>query len=269
MADRPLIVTGAGGRIGRLLRRVWETAPPRCGRPLFLTRQDWNIGHEPAPAFLPEGGVLLDLAARRDAAGLAANPEVATHVARFAAGWGHQLVHMSSAAVYAGGALPLAETAPTVPHSPYGVSKLAAEEALRSEAPRALVLRLANLAGADALSVQPAGQVVTLDPIADGARGPVRSYIGPLTLAAVLAAICDRMAEGELAETVLNIAQPSPVAMADLLEAQGRDWRFGPPRPGVLGRMILATDRLEQVLPLPPATATGLVQEMRRCAGWP
>lgn len=269
MADRPLIVIGAGGRIGRLLRLIWQKAPPLHCRPVFLTRQEWDIDQGPAPAHLPRGGVVLDLAALRDAEGMALNPVLAARVARFATDGGHALVHMSSAAVYAGGGLPLAETAPTAPHSAYGASKLAAEVALRAECPGALVLRLANLAGADALSGQPAGQGVMLDPIADGTRGPVRSYIGPLTLGTVLAVLCDRRAGGDLAGTILNIAQPGPVAMADLLKAQGRDWQFGPPRPGVLDRMILSTDRLERLLPLPPATAEGLVQEMRLCAGWP
>lgn len=269
MAEPVLIVTGAGGRIGRLLRQQWEASPPRRCRPVFLTRQDWDIGHGPVPAHLPDRGLVLDLAARRDADDLAANPETAAHVARFAAAGGHDLVHMSSAAVYAGGPWPLTETAPTVPHSAYGASKLAAEAAVRSECPEALVLRLANLAGADALSAVPAGQVVMLDPIAQGARGPVRSYIGPVTLATVLAALCDRRAEGGLAGMILNLAQPGPIAMADLLDAQGRPWQFGAPRPGVLDQMIVATDRLEALLPLPGATAAGLAHEMRLCTGWP
>lgn len=268
MADRPLIVTGGNGRIGRLLRSVWKKSGPKGLSPIFLSRHDWDIGTTQAPSGLPEQGVVLDLSARRDAGGLSENPDIAASVARFARERGHRLIHMSSAAVYAGGPLPQEETAPLAPYSAYGESKRDAEVALRGEYPDAVVLRLANLAGADALLGQASGPVV-LDPIPDGNRGPIRSYIGPITFAAVLkhilAAVSDRM----LQETVLNIAQPGPVAMADLLDAQGRHWRFGPRNSAVLPQMVVATVRLERLYDLSKSTPESLVAEVQRCEGWP
>lgn len=104
MADWPLIVTGGNGRIGRLLRSVWKESGPKGLSPIFLARQDWDIGTTHAPSGLPEQGVVLDLSARRDAGGLSENPDIVASVARFARERGHRLIHMSSAAVYAGGA---------------------------------------------------------------------------------------------------------------------------------------------------------------------
>ena len=161
---------------------------------------------------------------------------------------GHVFV-MSSAAVYAPGPLPLAETTPPGPVNPYGASKLAAEAAavaaLSGSATGLTILRLANLAGADALlgNAKP-GRTVTLDPVAGQAGGPERSYIGPRLLAQVLAALLLRAAQGGGLPAVLNVAQQPPVAMADLLTASGQDWCFGPPRAGTVARVVLDTDRL-------------------------
>jgi hypothetical protein len=97
---------------------------------------------------------------------------------------------------------------------------------------------------------------VTLDPVAGG-RGPVRSYIGPATLAHVL----NTLAHAPDLPAILNIASPGPVAMADLLDAAHIPWTFGPPRAGAIPRVALSTARLEGIVPLPPADPQAMIAE--------
>jgi hypothetical protein len=51
---------------------------------------------------------------------------------------------------------------------------------------------------------------------------------------------------------ILNVAAPKPVAMADLLNAANRNWRFGPARAGVIARVVLDTKALQGLVPMPP-----------------
>lgn len=268
MADAVLAVVGAGGRLGRLVRAQWRQRNPEGIAPVFLTRQDWDI----ASGAPPEGlrpNIVLDLAGQTRT-GFEANPVIAARVATWSACHGALLLHMSSAGVYAGGSQPMREDGPTLPHSVYGRSKLAAEAGVRSADAKACILRLGNVIGADALiGGRAPGEEVILDPVPGQAGGPVRSSIGPVTLVDVITRLIGRAVQGESLPTVVNIAQAPPVAMADLLEARRHPWRFGPPREGVLARMELATGVLEQFVDLPPATARGLLDELAQVGNWP
>lgn len=271
MADLPLIVTGAGGRIGRLLCRLWKDQTPTGLLPVFLTRSEWDIEQDDAPHLGLAPGLVLDLAAGRGDRHRV-NPDLADRVSAFAQQHGHRLIHMSSGAVYPGGVLPQHEDMTPMPHSAYGQSKLRAEKVVQSKCPGSLILRLGNVAGADALLGAGRGRdadMVLLDPISSGDRGPIRSYIGPITLARTIGRICSLAAEGKLSFQVLNVAQPNPVAMADLLDADERRWMFGPSRIEVLERMVLSTDRLQGHMPIASATAHGLVAELRQLGCWP
>ncbi len=259
-----VLITGSTGRVGRALRAVWADNFAGDVPILWHGRRAgpgvdvvWDIGQKP-PVGLPEGGVVLHLAGvtRGTAAELDENRRVTVAVCG-AVRAAHHLV-MSSAAVYRPGPDPIAETAPPAPISDYGRAKLAAEQAVAGAG--VTMLRLANLAGADALlgNCQP-GQVMTLDPIAGQARGPERSYIGPRVLAQVLAGLIGRV--GAL-PPVINLAQPGVMAMADLLEARGQAWRFGPPREGAVARVVLATDLLAGLVTLPVASPASLVADM-------
>ena len=260
-----VLVTGAAGRVGRALRAIWGENTAN-GLPLLWQSRDgggpgglaWDIGKNPPPV-LPEGMIVLHLAGRTRGTpdDLAQNAAVTAAVCGAVRG-GHVFV-MSTAAVYAPGPDAIDEGVLPAPVSAYGVSKLAAErvatEVLARRGAGLTILRLANLAGADAL-LGGVGPVV-LDPVAGQAGGPVRSYIGPRVLAQVLAALMQRPVAG-----VINVAQQPPVAMADLLEARGQVWRFGTLRAGVVARVVLDTERLAGLTDVPLTSAAALVADM-------
>ncbi|QUS36063.1 NAD-dependent epimerase/dehydratase family protein [Falsirhodobacter algicola] len=233
-----LIVTGATGRLARLLRPHWPDAT-------WLARgAPWPEGR---------GGTILNLAGVTDPSG-PLEDNVTTAAAAIAEGArrGARVFLMSSAAVYGQGMRDFHEEDAPAPLNAYGAAK-ARMEALASGA---ILLRLGNVAGADALLGRAAGHV-TLDPA--GPEGPVRSYIGPATLARVL---------GHLFATpslprILNIAEPPPIGMAALLDAAGIDWSFGPERAGTIPRVGLDTARLQAICPLPPADPARMVAEWR------
>jgi hypothetical protein len=109
---------------------------------------------------------------------------------------------------------------------------------------------------------------VALDPGPDG-RGPVRSYIGPATLAAALARLAALAAAGTPLPPVLNLAAPVPVAMAALLDAAGIAWT---PRPGPAQsppRVVMDCRRLTALVRLPPQAGLPrtLVAEWRALPG--
>lgn len=287
-AAEQIVVTGAAGRIGRLLHLVWAQAgSPAPGAVLWTSRQKggvvWHLGHAAPP--LPAKAVFVHLAAVLRGPHLDQNATMTEAVCRTAIASGARHVFVvSTAAVYRPGA-DLAETAALGPVSAYGQAKLEAERVAErrlcdSGGPGLTVLRIGNLAGADALlGGLRAGHVAVLDPVATPvqmggqAGGPLRSYIGPGVLAQVLAALIQRAMTGAPLPRVLNLAQPGVVAMADLLTAAGHPWRFGPVNPAVIPVMGLAVGSLASLVPaalLPPATAPGLLADLRRLQGlWP
>ena len=276
-----LLVTGSTGRVGGALRAIWA-GNQACGLPILWHGRKagpdvdlvWDIGQNP-PVALPAGLIVLHLAGSTSGSpgALAQNAVVTAAVCTAAqkAGARHVFV-MSSAAVYQPSPNLLAEDDTTAPLSPYGQAKrdaeVAAQDCLADGS--LIVLRLANLAGADALfgACLP-GRTVTLDPVPGQLRGPERSYIGPHALAQVLSGLVLHVMRGGVLPRVLNLAQPGIMAMADLLDARGQPWVFGPPRPASIARVALATDRLSAVVPLVPATPAGLVADLDLVQGWP
>lgn len=274
-----VVVTGGGGRVGRLLRAaldgqglgglpvLWHGRRPGPGVDLA-----WDIGRQDPPA-LPEGAMVLHLAGRVSGTEdeLADNALSAREVASWVQGRGWILA-MSSAAVYAPAPRDLTEQDPPAPPSAYGRAKLAAEKALlqATKGQGLALLRLANLAGGDVLfgNIR-AGLPITLDPIPGQAGGPIRSYIGPVTLARALAGLIGHVRAGRVLPPVLNLAQPGAVAMADVLRAAGANWQFGPPRAGAVPRVTLDSSLLQSLVPLPPATASTLVAEIAAVTGGP
>lgn len=234
-AEHPLWVTGADGRIGRLLRLTWADRAVR-----WLDRAAWDIGST-EPPFAP-GARVLHLAGTTTG-DLGAN----ALAARGLAASGAQVVLISSIAVYGASDLPLTEDSPTALASPYGRAKLEVEEILAPLAP--CILRLGNLFGADALTRAATAGAVTLDRA--GPAGPWRSWIGPLTLARVLWDLAQAPRPG-----IWNLAQPPALAMGDILTALGVAWRLGPD-PAPWPRAEMEVSRLS----LPPATPEGLVAE--------
>lgn len=134
----------------------------------------------------------------------------------------------SSSAVYGlGDGTPYSEEVPCNPTNDYGRAKLDMERACTLWQDRGMnvcCLRIGNVAGADALllNVAKAGpfQSIDIDIFADG-HGPLRSYIGPRTMASVLHGLC--LYEGHL-PSVLNVAAPIPIHMEALADAAGQTW---------------------------------------------
>ena len=273
-----LIVTGAGGRIGRLIRLSVGTENFTDFSIRFTSRHSedpalrWDMTGTDLPD-LPKGGILLHLAAalpgRGAATGLSDNMAMAQAVLRAdqTASFTH-VVFMSTVAVYAPQSVAISETVPAAPQNDYGRTKWQAEQILRAGlGDRLTVLRLANLAGADALLGAAARGPVLLDPVPGQAGGPLRSYIGPMTLARTLAVL---LAKPDRLPAILNLAQPGVVAMADLLDVSGRDWGFGPYRPEVLPKLEVDVTRMMSFCPLPIATAGTLWDEVSAMQGlWP
>lgn len=278
--QKAIVVTGSDGRIGRLLRILWGRQ--LAGHPIVWSArtpsQDidlpWNIGIDPAP-YLTEGAVIVHLAGQTcgTVVELAENRRAVLGLGAVArtSGTGHVFL-MSSVAVYGHHSDLIDETAQTNPVSLYGQAKLAAEQAAHTVLPAGTltILRLGNLAGADALLSSIQRGPVVLDPIPGQAGGPLRSYIGPKVLAQALASLILRALDDKALPDVLNLAQPPALAMADLLQASGADWHFGPCRAQAVPCVAVNTARLFACVDLPVATAQSVVDDLASLQGlWP
>ena len=253
-----ILVTGANGRLGRLLRAVWVK---RAEAPLFAARQapcdiHLDADHLPLPD-LPACDTVVALwgVTSGDDAALARNIALADHSRAVARACGaRRVLHLSSAAIYGPGADLTEDQFPANPVSlnAYGRSKWQMEQRIATFDDPGLThccLRLANVVGADSLApalTAPPDHPVTLDRFADG-RGPMRSYICPGDVVGVLDALA-QLPPGGL-PAAINIAAPDPVGMADLARAAGRDvvWRDAPA--GAVQTVSLSTGRLTALLP--------------------
>lgn len=261
-----MLVTGAAGRIGGILRAAWGDDAAiwqsRRSRPGYF---EWDMLARPWSGPSLSGSVIVNLAGVTSGAALDDNIALARAALDLGAAQGAaHLFLLSSAAVYGrGDGGPLREDGPVHPANPYGHSKLEME-ALAAGLPHVTVLRLGNVAGADALLGRAvADRVVQLDPVPGRPGGPARSYIGPLTLARVVARLCDLAFAGAALPPILNLAQPGGVTMAALLDAAGLPWHYGPENPQVLSSVLLDTSRLESLMEVPVADATVMVAEWR------
>lgn len=272
----PLIL-GASGQIGRSLARVWPTTVPEAGPGLWQYRPGaapppdvpslcWDILAE-APPVLPaglSGIIVLAGVTSGDAAALALNTRLAEAALVLARAHGIPRVLLaSSQAVYGAHSGPAREDSPCAPLNPYGVAKLAMEQAL-AHAPEVTALRIGNYAGSGALFRAARQGQVSLDQFSDG-RSPVRSYIGPVSLARVLAAL---LAHSDALPPVLNVALPGGVEMAALLHAAALPFTFRPAPLTGLPEAVLDVTRLGGMLSLPAASAGRLMAEAR-AGGWP
>jgi nucleoside-diphosphate-sugar epimerase len=263
--QRPMIL-GSTGRVGRALRAVWP------GQAIWHGRQgsdwDWDMSDPPPPQIdRPSAIICLAGATAGDDAALRTNTTcalAALALARRDRVW--PLLILSSAAVYGRHGTPGREQDALPATTPYGQAKQDMEFAvLTAAAPDepVLILRMANVAGCDALFKSMADGAVIMDRFADG-QGPRRSYIGPLTLAQTLLALADRAPPRP---TILNLAQPGLLAMEAILIAAGVPFAERPAPSTALPRMHLSTTRLTGHVPVPAATPDTLLAEAR-AAGW-
>lgn len=279
-----LLVIGASGRVGRLLAAHWAAeGAPVClqarGAPVRddLPVLRWSpLEDGPAPlarrlragpgarAMLVLAGVTPSSSGGGDLGLNVRLAEACLHAAA-EAGIGRVLL-ASSSAVYPGGrATPWREDeAPERPPSAYGAAKRAMEaagDAWRGRGLSVCALRIGNVAGADSLLLNAEKpEVHFVDRFASGG-GPVRSYIGPASLARVV----ETLAAAEELPPALNVAAPAPVAMADLARAAGGDWRWRPAPEDAIERLTLDCTALTRYVHFAPAesTATEMVAQWR------
>lgn len=279
-----VLITGANGKIGRMLRLVWVSGASLPFKPVWCSRKAlrttdviWDIESGFAPP-IAQGAVVLHLAGvvRGDPAALHSNSAMALKVCAAAkdAGARHVLL-ASTAAVYGASDTMLVETHAPAPRSDYGRAKLLMErnalcwgQNAGPDAPGVSCLRIGNVLGADALIGQTfRGQNVVLDPAPDSARGPLRSYLGPQYLARILAALLGKLAQGADLPPILNIAAREQVYMADLLTAAEVPFHFGSVNPDVIPKVCLSTKRLAKLVGLPAMGARAIVADWQDVMG--
>ena len=277
-----VLVLGATGRIGTILRKSWPQDPIWRAPPdqvLWQTRQaladpgpDWCVLdplHQPEALARAAAGcsVILCLAGvvmgRADGGDLSANTTLAEAAIRAAVQTGQaagpRVILTSSAAVYGNQTGVLDEAAPLAPQNDYGRAKVAMERrgaALGAQLGVPVTsLRIGNIAGIDAIlgGWRPGFR---LDRFGDGST-PRRSYIGLLTLARVLGDLvrADHRAD-DLAEdfpAVLNVATPGMVEMGALLDAAGLPWEARPAPDTAIAEICLSTLALERFTSLSDA----------------
>lgn len=274
-----LLVLGGSGRLGGLLRRVWSLPGSAAPQLVWQARRPGDFAGFGGPSVvfdpLAEPGALARAVAAAEAVLLLAGPTRGTaealsaHAALAGAvldcAGGRPVLLASSAAVYGrpAGRLCHEEDAPA-PISDYGRAK-AAMEAVAAGRPGAVVLRIGNVAGADALLGQPAppgGR--RLQVFADG-LAPRRSYIGPQALARALARLVRLAVGGTALPGVINLALPGAVGMEALLRAAGEGWQADPAPSEAIAAVELAVDRALALGLVPdlPVTAAGLVADLR------
>lgn len=268
-----ILVTGANGRLGGLLRNAWAGQTGLPFRQVFAARRgpaDIRLGD--GAASLPACETVVALWGRTSGSSLelAQNADLAEAARSLARQCGaHRVIHFSSAAVYGPGQS-MDETRPPAPVNAYGLAKLAMEDRIAQFPADDIThccLRLANVVGADSLAPALAGPgPVTLDRFENG-HGPLRSYICPGDLAAVLAALCALPPTSLPA--VLNVAAPEPVGMDDLARAAGRDIHWRAPPASAVRTVTLNTARLAALLPglALRKSAPEMIADWRRCRG--
>lgn len=254
-----------------MLRRVWQAEPPEGLAFRWLARRGaagltgWDIGQEPAPGW-PADAILLHLAGTTGANSPESNPLLVPPLLGACRAFPlRHLVFLSTAAVSAPGPVAAKESDLPRPANPYGAAKYRAEELLAASDLPLTILRLGNLAGADALLAPRApGAAIRLDPVpGDDPRGPLRSWIGPLSFARSLAAVLSLLAKGQALPPLMNLAQSPPLGMAELLRASGLDWSWGEPNPAVVPVATLDCSLVASVLPMSPARPEQIIEEVR------
>ena len=273
-----VFITGASGRLGRILRAQWASRvdlgfdPVWCSRhPTLNADVYWDILSGPTPA-IAKGAIILHLAGvvRGDRAALSENAQMATQICRAAkVAEAAHIFLPSSAAVYGAGSCDHVEVHAPDPCSDYGQAKLDMErEALiwaQNEgqgAPPITCLRIGNVLGADSLFGQlNMGNKIVLDAIPSQAGGPIRSYIGPRAFADTIASLMVQAGSGAVLPPILNVASNRAVFMADLLIAAERTFSFGTPKSDAIAKVSLSTKRLEMLVPSVPVDASGMVAD--------
>ncbi len=282
---RRVLVLGASGKLGRMLRRLWAPGRPGGGQTLWQYRKDppgngieWQPGRA-VPGGLSSVDSVLALwgvtPGARDAPprDLGENSTLAVEAMELAARLGAgRVLHCSSAAVYVPGPDPLREDAAGGGINAYGRAKLDMEKAIADwcaahpTGPRAVIMRIGNVAGADSLFAAIGAAIgcgsgrITLDRF-DTGEGPWRSYVSLRALAQTIETLMN--CETGPAPLTVNVATRPPLAMEAIARAAGCeiDWRPAPE--GAAPMVWLGTARLAQMTTLPEESAGSLVRGWR------
>jgi nucleoside-diphosphate-sugar epimerase len=256
-----VVILGAAGRLGRLIRPVFPDPATWLGRGEVDVMQPRALEQALAGA---TAVICLAGVTPGSAQPLEMNTPLATATldAAKAAGVGRVFL-FSSAAVYGHTTGPLREDGPATPISPYGTAKLHMERAAAAHPHPNTVLRLGNVAGADAIlgNWKPG---FALDSYPDGTT-PKRSYIGPGALARILA----RLAALPDLPPLINIAAPGMVQMGALLDAAGLAWHPQPATDRTIAQVALDTSLLETFAGFDPQDSTpgGIVADWQTAKG--
>ncbi len=198
-----IMVTGAGGQLGRALARAAGTLPR-----VHLNRAEADIcdagaldaafaAHAPRVVINAAGYARVDAAEEAVARAFAVNRDGAGALARACATHGAALIHLSSDQVFGGEGAPFREDRACAPQNAYARSKAEGEAAVRAALERHLIVRTAWLLSPDgtnfvsSLFTRPADAPLTL-------AGDRRANPTPVdALAARLVALAERIARGE------------------------------------------------------------------------
>ncbi|MEO7985250.1 MAG: NAD-dependent epimerase/dehydratase family protein [Gemmatimonadales bacterium] len=193
------------------------------------------------------------------------------------AGGVHRVIFASSGGVLYGDAevIPTAETAPKMPVSPYGVSKLAGEYYLRALGAlrgfEGIAMRYANVFGPRQDPKSEAGVVSIfvsrmlgrkpLTVFGDGKQTRDYVFVKDVARASVLASTIPMPSGADFDAPAFNIATAREQDVLALAEAVGRvvgkkpELEFAPPRPGELFRSSLDIGKARRVLGWTPEVA--------------
>ena len=253
-----ILVLGASGRLGTLLRAHWALNPADGCEIWFQSRSplpgpntiEWTPGQ--SVTALPRCQTVVALWGQTagTAQELTRNVSLADESRAVARSTGAtRVLHLSSAAIY-GPVENATEATPAAPMAAYGQSKWEMEQHIatfRDDGTSHCCLRLANVVGADSLAPALAGtDPVTLDRFPDGS-GPLRSYVGAEDLGRVMVALA-QLPSSQL-PPVLNVAAPDPISMQHLAEAAGKPITWRPAPPKALQKVTIDTARMRQLLP--------------------
>lgn len=264
---RPVLLVGASGRVGQLVRYHWRDH----SMPKLIEQYRSRKVSEDYIVWDPLGSTnpLLDGVAKFGGfsamiclAGVVPGPQndlnqnrelaVSCIKAALSAGISRVLIASSSAVYGEGSGVPFLESASLEPTNDYGIAKLEMEQACeswREEGIDLCILRIGNVAGADALMTNIAKvcpeDAIDIDIFPDG-RGPIRSYIGAKTLAEVLISLCQY---SQRLPPIVNVGAPVPISMDALAQASEQRWRHRDPAKAKQQSIILDCSLLGSIHP--------------------
>ncbi|MCI5041156.1 MAG: NAD-dependent epimerase/dehydratase family protein [Donghicola eburneus] len=267
MLETPVLVTGANGQVGRRVLKAWKRERPsfHVAAVARESGQMWQAWTPDMPPVVSQARAVVGLWGV--CFGTLEETRVNLDLARAAQSLATQtgadrVIHLSTQSVYGRSCLLAREAQVLTPASPYGQAKAEMEDMLRgTDGPRPIILRVANVIGADAISRSLAGTApIVLDRFSDG-TGPVRSFVGIADLARIIAALCTCPLED--CPDILNVAAPVDLPMNAILDAAERDFHWKAAPEGALPVATVSTQKLQQSwLPQPQAcTAEALYHD--------